>query len=236
MNRIKINTPCNENWDHMTPEGKNKFCVSCQSIVHDFSTSSTNEIIQFLKASNGSKTCGRLTKNQIKQVNLQLQESKGSVEKIVKPGIVAASIFMASCGVTKSTSCESTLESKYKIINSNIHTNLSDTIFVEGQIKELNGESIPWVNVVVENTKIGTTSDIDGRFQLIIPKSQVNCDTLKVIASFIGYQTQTIELNEVKNTEIELYIEESDNLMGDIVIDPPLHKRIWYKIKYWFRS
>lgn len=50
--------------------------------------------------------------------------------------------------------------------------------------KEMNGESLPFANVIIKGTTIGSTTDMDGNFTISAP---VGPQT--VIFSFIGYQT-----------------------------------------------
>ena len=63
---------------------------------------------------------------------------------------------------------------------------LSNTITISGDIKDKNtGEPIPYANIVLINTNLGTSSDIDGHF--IIPRVPINGYTLRVMV--IGYKT-----------------------------------------------
>ena len=47
------------------------------------------------------------------------------------------------------------------------------------------GETLPGVNVGVKGTTIGTTSDIDGNYEVTLP-----ADRSTLVFSFIGYRTQ----------------------------------------------
>ena len=51
------------------------------------------------------------------------------------------------------------------------------------------GESIPFANVMVTGTTIGTTSDFDGRFNLSIPQHAKS-----ITCSFVGYETLVIPI------------------------------------------
>jgi len=54
---------------------------------------------------------------------------------------------------------------------------------VTGTITDENGESLPFVNVSIEGTTIGTTTDIDGNYTLEAPAEGGN-----LVISYVGYQ------------------------------------------------
>lgn len=83
---------------------------------------------------------------------------------------------------------------------------LSTQGIIRGSIKDGNsGETIPFANIIVENTTIGTTSDLDGAFELALEKGMY---TLTV--SFIGF-------SEYKVTDV--LVEQGNVLVLDIVLD-----------------
>ncbi len=63
--KLNINEPCHEDWGKMTLNEQGRFCDSCAKPVVDFSKSTDIEIIQFLEAHKGQKTCGRFKATQL---------------------------------------------------------------------------------------------------------------------------------------------------------------------------
>jgi len=61
-----------------------------------------------------------------------------------------------------------------------------------------NGETLPFVNILIKGTKIGTATNLSGYFA--IPNLPI--DKIKVRVSLLGYREQTFELdvNEKKIT------------------------------------
>ncbi|MDC3104091.1 carboxypeptidase-like regulatory domain-containing protein, partial [Flavobacteriales bacterium] len=57
---------------------------------------------------------------------------------------------------------------------------------INGKINDQNGLPLIGANIVVENTTIGTTSDVNGKFKLEVDKLPVN---IKV--TYIGFQPKT---------------------------------------------
>ncbi|REL32844.1 SusC/RagA family TonB-linked outer membrane protein [Rhodohalobacter sp. SW132] len=61
------------------------------------------------------------------------------------------------------------------------------------------GESLPGVNILIEGTNIGTSTNVDGEFSLSVPNLEVT-----LIISYIGYQSQEVELDGQSSLEIAL--------------------------------
>src|SRR5690606_19862601 len=61
---------------------------------------------------------------------------------------------------------------------------------VSGTVVDGNGDPIPGVTVSVEGAGIGTATDLEGRYSLLVP------DEATLVFSFIGYVTQRIEVGD----------------------------------------
>jgi hypothetical protein len=55
--KITFPSPCAENWDEMTPDGRNRFCARCTETIHDLSKYDYEEAIVLLKSD--KETCVR---------------------------------------------------------------------------------------------------------------------------------------------------------------------------------
>lgn len=97
----------------------------------------------------------------------------------------------------------------------NIVTNIDaepPPIEIHGRVLDQKGVPIQNVSVLIAGTKIGTTTDNDGRFTLT---STDNRNIVLEISS-IGYQTKTIKLG--KQTEIIVTLEQDITGMSDVVV------------------
>ena len=74
---------------------------------------------------------------------------------------------------------------------------------IKGKVTDEKGEALPGVSVIVKGSEIGTITDLDGNYSVSVPDGQ-NI----IIFSFVGMQTQEIEI--------------SDNLVINIVLQPNL--------------
>ncbi|MET4082218.1 hypothetical protein ABIB40_002176 [Pedobacter sp. UYP30] len=61
---------------------------------------------------------------------------------------------------------------------------------LRGQVKDTNGEAVPFASVYVKNTTIGTSANLDGRYVL-----RLNKGTLTLVYKAVGYKPQENILN-----------------------------------------
>ncbi|WP_121907296.1 DUF5686 and carboxypeptidase regulatory-like domain-containing protein [Ulvibacter antarcticus] len=73
-----------------------------------------------------------------------------------------------------------------------IYTSLASAQIV-GKVTDLEGNPLPYVNIYLENTYVGTTTNDDGNFEL----SVTNDDSYSVIFQFLGYKTVSKKINIV---------------------------------------
>ena len=76
-------------------------------------------------------------------------------------------------------------------------------------------EPIPFVNVYFNDTKIGTITDIDGRFAL---SSYYGTDT--IVVSFIGYETKKIKISKDAKQNINVPLNELTTSLEEIIVTP----------------
>ncbi len=70
---------------------------------------------------------------------------------------------------------------------------------ITGMIVDEKGESVPGVNIMIKGTKIGTLSDLNGKFAIQLPSSKSD-----LVISFIGYQTQTLSVSTKSMVKVQL--------------------------------
>lgn len=72
------------------------------------------------------------------------------------------------------------------------------------------GEPLPFSTVMVEGTNIGTNTDFDGKFNLVLPE---NAKKIKV--AYIGYTPQLLTIN---SEEMNIYLESNVQEIEEVVI------------------
>ncbi|MGG7662661.1 TonB-dependent receptor [Dyadobacter sp. BHUBP1] len=74
---------------------------------------------------------------------------------------------------------------------------------ITGKVLDEKGEPIPGASVVVKGTTVGTSTNIEGIYQLSVPE-----DKDIVIVSFVGYISQEIRIGNAANMDITLKVDE----------------------------
>ncbi|NJK96914.1 MAG: TonB-dependent receptor plug domain-containing protein [Bacteroidales bacterium] len=105
----------------------------------------------------------------------------------------------------------------YKVIDKNFIVVLPDAALqqqkVTGTVTDgATGEPIVGANIIIEGTTMGTVTDINGKFNLDIPKSGS-----VLVISFLGYVTEHLVVDNQSSVEIKL-VPDVQNLDEVIVI------------------
>ena len=82
---------------------------------------------------------------------------------------------------------------------------------VSGKVIDKSGDPIPGVSVYIKGTTNGTTTDIDGRYSLMVDNNDV-----VLVFSFIGFETQEIPVGD--RTEINVTLMEQVSKLNEVVV------------------
>ncbi|WP_282042971.1 DUF5686 and carboxypeptidase regulatory-like domain-containing protein [Winogradskyella flava] len=87
---------------------------------------------------------------------------------------------------------------------------------VVGTITDAQGEALPFVNILVENTYKGTTSNDDGYYELNISEPKA----YTIVYTFLGYKTvkKTVTIDTFPY-KIDVQLEEESVTLGEVVLD-----------------
>jgi hypothetical protein len=87
---------------------------------------------------------------------------------------------------------------------------------ITGIVKDTSGQPLPYVNIFIENTYKGTTSNEDGYFELNISKTGNHT----VVFQFLGYKTlqKKLEISQFPHA-IDVVLEEENINLNEVVID-----------------
>ena len=95
---------------------------------------------------------------------------------------------------------------------------VAQTGSIKGRVyNEINNESIPFANIILEGTQIGATSDENGNYQL----DEIQPGTYNLICSFVGFTTvyvYEIIVGSTATTEIDIALTEESALLDQVVI------------------
>ena len=88
--------------------------------------------------------------------------------------------------------------------------NTNKTIEATGQVVDVEGTPIPEVLVMVENKRVGTTTDSLGHFSLSVFEGE------KLVFSFLGYETLKIKTKQKTAKDMLVVMHEEKVLMGEV--------------------
>ncbi len=82
---------------------------------------------------------------------------------------------------------------------------------IKGKVTDESGTGLPGVSVVVMGTAVGTATNIDGSYELELP-----LESDKLIFSFIGMETQQVEINGREVVNVVLKVDRS--LVEEVIV------------------
>lgn len=86
----------------------------------------------------------------------------------------------------------------------------AQTQTIKGKIADVTGSAVPGVNIILKGTSVGTTSDANGEFSLQASTNDV------LVISFIGYQTQEVEVGN--QTQFNVVLQEDISTLTEVVV------------------
>lgn len=82
-----------------------------------------------------------------------------------------------------------------------------------GEVFDSNGEPVPFANVILEGSTVGTITNEEGRFYV---ESDNNYDALTI--SFVGFETQRFVLEKRSNYNLKITLKEEENSLSEVII------------------
>lgn len=123
------------------------------------------------------------------------------------------SITFICCSINKSYATPNKKDQDSLLLTNKFQNN---PITISGLIKDKeSGESLPYANVIVKNTNIGTTTNEDGFFTLF----NVPSKTSTIQVQFMGYKTEFLILTtEIASDKIIILMTPDSNQLEEVVI------------------
>jgi hypothetical protein len=215
---LRIENPCHENWDQMTPMEKGRFCDACQKKVHDFTNSSNDQLIELYKLNNG-QICGRVNSTLLTEQFVAHQQNKQYLQFLKTFCLAAIISFGASLFTVKSAVATNLTKLKNEYLTFQDSTNLIEIkgVVRDKEVKEL----LPFCSVLimVGDSAIATTfTDMDGKFSLKIDSKKFPEFDLKV--QYVGYKNLLIKNIHPEKKELSFELEaEAAEMMGIIIYE-----------------
>jgi hypothetical protein len=219
--KIQISNPCHEKWGEMIDNNTGKFCNSCQKSVVDFTNFSDLDLRNWFKENQG-ESCGRFKPEQLDR--LIHVKSNFAISRF-KPSLIVASLF-AFLSFPKLSSAN--IFSSYPTFQTDNKKSLKDDVlkenaeddFVTIRVKVIGKEDkLPLiaVSISIKNSKIGTTTDRNGDFELRLNRKDFkNKVTLDI--RYIGFESKELKVNLNKNDVIFVKMKMDQSILGGLAI------------------
>lgn len=235
MTSVSIPHPCHESWQNMTTVSGGRYCQSCCKTVTDFAAMSNEQIIAYI--SSHRKVCGRFESNQLNDLNLRLSVKNWPLPKTWRIAAVLS-------GLITFISVEAKAQQKtgQHAVQFNRQPLIAEaaSYMISGCVQDMEGNSLPGVTVKINNTSLTTSTDIYGRFSIIVPP-----EADSVVFTSVGFQTQKAAISSLGKKEFDVYLRESQLfadqfyttcVVGALVVRRSFLHRVWFSIKKPFRS
>jgi hypothetical protein len=235
--KISIHKPCSESWAQMEDLGSVRFCASCQKCVTDFTQLSDSAIAQIIQSQDG-ELCGRFNPDQLDRA-LLLHDSKQNKYLTALFSMSLASMIgfqnevqakpMLPIGMNQMA--QDTLNPPKK--QSTVPQTMSkDSILLGGVVQDAKTGEPLYASIHLHGTKIGIVADLNGKFELIVPKDSINRNSRLIIAS-VGYASRELPFSGIQpNKPISILLQEGP-WMGEVVITK---RNFGWKVKRFFRK
>lgn len=88
----------------------------------------------------------------------------------------------------------------------------AQSVVISGVVSDEKGETIPGATVLIPNTSIGTTTDMDGKYSLSANMS----DTLTLRFSFLGFETLNVPV--LNRKKIDVILKPALSMLDEVVV------------------
>jgi hypothetical protein len=222
---LAIPTPCNENWDKMTPTEKGRHCAMCNKTVVDFSLYTDRELVEFFKKATGN-VCGRAHSYQLNRDIIVSEPVQRTFLHKLFWGTAFAGWFgfgatsaHAQCNTTPVIQQNDTVKKDSSKVKQPINNEGSGELKVH-LIDKTTKQPLPFANVVVEQngTQVnGGVTDIDG-IAVIKPLEPGNYTVKAVFEGYNEAINPPQYISSKKTTYLEISLKPITNLPTGIIV------------------
>lgn len=241
LSRLKS---CSEPWDRMVPNECGRLCAKCDKTIHDF-RGMTDREVAMKHAFSEESLCGIYDPHHLRKP--QKPKAKPFRFDVRALYLSALSLVFTHTAVAQNKPAKPAQEQTepgYRHIGQVAQEAaanpiaVTDSIVFYGQVRDENGEPLPFLTVGDFVRKIGTSTDFDGKFRLDLTEVFQSTDSIALTLAYIGYRSQTIVVTKDSPREINMVMNQPENVIAYSVSvrSYPLHKRIWWKISAPFRG
>lgn len=139
-----------------------------------------------------------------------------SPNKVVKMSQGAKSLKAIMDELLEGTNNTYTLEGNQVYVKRRVSSSTTSTerlaqqeLEASGRVTDINGRPIPGASIIVEGTKIATSTDATGRFKIKVPSGSA-----KLVVKSVGYISATVSAG----LDIKVFLEDQSTAIEDVVV------------------
>ncbi len=232
---------CTEKWAEMTPVEQGRHCAVCDRCVVDFSEKSTLEVLHTLTFSE-ERICGRFRPDHFHPLEGKPKKSKHHW--------TLAALFPMLLGGASAVQAQHPMITPTEQHPFGENTQIPDQREAQkapvqvpkGQFKGLvldeMGEPMILCSVLIEGTKTGVYTDLDGQFTLDLDWANLP-DTIRIGFYYVGYEPMQIELTEESVQQQMINMQPFELVMDEVIVlglyHPVVEATFWQKVTNPFR-
>lgn len=184
--QIKIENPCEENWDQMIPIQQDKFCGSCEKVVVDFTAMTDGEIVHFYKKNEGS-LCGRFHPEQLNRKLYTTRRASSFMAWKAVAALAAGMMMGTQVQGQKELPKIEVSEHSTMVLGGKV----SSVSTITGKVIDESGEPLIGAIVVLKDKAgevlKGTNTDFDGHYTLIKDSRAVSMEV-----NYVGFDDKVV--------------------------------------------
>lgn len=223
LDKLSIPKPCEASWGGMSGDNKERFCISCNRVVHDFSNLTRREAAALLRNS-GGRLCAKISYDSNGRVKFRREPDCRPVSRIVGISLLGISSFASE-----------SISFAQEPAKQQIVADTSKTCNLSVRVVDPTSTSIPGAQVSLtpkDDPRIITqgTTNSDGLFRNILPPGEY-----QLYVTSAGFRSYMQNLNlscNVQSTTIPVDVSlQLGSTMGSVVFVTDSHlsplRRIW---------
>ncbi|TGE05532.1 carboxypeptidase-like regulatory domain-containing protein [Hymenobacter fodinae] len=233
---LSVPKPCHENWQTMTLAAQGRHCAACDKVVVDFTRMTDAEVLAYLGQSAG-KSCGRFRAEQLDRplvvpaADVTWRRRWVALAALLGLGATAASTQGQAQQPPRPVRVPQTITLGMVAAQPPAVPlpTLMPPLVVRGVVVDsTTHEPLPGVTVIVADTKIGISTDAQGKFELSLPETYRQSTSIKLLISYIGYEGQQLQLNPHTTIKQTIELAASTRMLGEMVIVGGYQTSCWY--------
>ncbi|WNJ18797.1 carboxypeptidase-like regulatory domain-containing protein [Pontibacter sp. G13] len=236
---------CHQVWDEMPTCDQGRICQTCDKVIHDFRGKSDWDIA-LAHAKTSEPVCGIYDRRRLdhdkRLSSVSLLPRKwwmAGILGLLTADPLTAQERVAPPPITQIQGASSDSQSTIDQLKDSALSPQVQMCWIEGIVKDFEAYPVVGAAVILKGANLGTFTDTAGAFTLSIPDSLLKKDSHTFIFQAIGYPQKTITLNASDFSNLGFtgweIVLEPPQLIEFGVERAPWHKRMFWRVRNWFR-